>query len=329
MKLICAPMATLSHPAFRFLCEKFGACDEYYNEMINAPSLLHKGQFEKYYINPAPLPEKIVWQLTGKASEPMIQAAEVLCPLGGLGIDLNMGCCAPEIFNSGAGIAWMLKPLEETRALLVGVKKVLDEYEKNTGTHRRLSVKFRLGDEDFTDEGFFTFADMLVDSGAEQLALHPRTRKERYREKPRWQYAQALAERYKGRGISVVVNGDIMDPGSAERVKKICPDCSALMIGRAAAQKPWIFKQLSGLDGDFTVDMQECGLEFIDWVEQYQPPEFYKTRLQRFFTYFCMNFSFAHYAQTQMVNAKSIEDSRARWLEYFQKVPQDRYKKIL
>ena len=51
MKLICAPMATLSHPAFRVIIEKFGGCDEYYTEMINAPSLLNGGQFEKYYID--------------------------------------------------------------------------------------------------------------------------------------------------------------------------------------------------------------------------------------------------------------------------------------
>ena len=75
MKLICAPMATLCHPAFRIMIEKFGGCDEYYTEMINAPSLLNNGQFEKYYTDPAPVPEKIVWQLTGKAASPLIDAA--------------------------------------------------------------------------------------------------------------------------------------------------------------------------------------------------------------------------------------------------------------
>ena len=65
-------MATLCHPAFRIMIEKFGGCDEYYTEMINAPSLLNNGQFEKYYTDPAPVPEKIVWQLTGKAASPVI-----------------------------------------------------------------------------------------------------------------------------------------------------------------------------------------------------------------------------------------------------------------
>lgn len=323
-------MATLSHPAFRMLIEKFGGCDEYYTEMINAPSLLNNGQFEKFYINPAPVPEKIVWQLTGKSAGPIIEAASVVAALGGIGVDLNMGCSAPEIVNSGAGIAWMLKPRTETLELVKGVKKALEKYEEETGVHRRFSVKFRLGDENFTDESFFSFADMLVENGVERLTLHPRTKKEKYRDLPRWEYAQKLAERYSGK-ISVVVNGDIKESKSAENAEKICPLCDGLMIGRMAVQKPWIFAEISKNLNDSDsekkpVDLLQCALDFIDFVEKFQPPEFYKSRLQRFFTYFCMNFSFAHYAQTQMLNAKNIEDSRARIREYFEKVPEDRFK---
>ena len=71
MKLICGPMATISHPAFRILVERFGGCDEYFTEMINAGSLLNFGPFEKFYIDSTPCPEKIVWQLTGTDEERM------------------------------------------------------------------------------------------------------------------------------------------------------------------------------------------------------------------------------------------------------------------
>lgn len=81
MKLISAPMATLTHCAFRMLVEKFGFCDEYFTEMINAPSLLNNGQFEKYYIDTAPCPEKIVWQLTGKSEKSLVEATKVLSAL--------------------------------------------------------------------------------------------------------------------------------------------------------------------------------------------------------------------------------------------------------
>ena len=328
MKLICAPMATLSHPAFRFIIEKFGGCDEYYTEMINAPTLIHGGQFEKFYIDPAPVPEKIVWQLTGKTAEPIVQAADIVCRIGGIGVDLNMGCSAPDIYNSGAGIAWMLKSRGETEALVRGVKSVLNRYEAESGIYRRLSVKCRLGDENYTDEGFFNFIDMLVECGAEQIALHPRTRKEKYREKPRWIYAQKIAEKYPE--ISVIVNGDVCDKSSYNKVCEVCPSCAGVMVGRAAVQKPWIFASLknSADSAGITVDLLSAGLEFIDYVEKYQPPEFYRTRLQRFFTYYCANLSFAHYARTELLNAKSVEESRMKLTEYFEKVPADRYKTV-
>lgn len=241
-----------------------------------------------------------------------------------------MGCCAPEIVNSGAGIAWMLKPISETEELVCGVKSVLDEYEKQSGIHRRFSVKFRLGNEDFTDESFFSFTDMLVKNGVERLTLHPRTKKQKYREVPLWNYAEKLAERYSSEQVSVVVNGDIKDKDSAKKVSEICSGCDGIMIGRAAVQKPWIFAELSSSfktenKNELKIDLLECALNFIDWVEQFQPPEFYKSRLQRFFTYFCMNFSFAHYAQTQMLNAKNNDDSRMRIKQYFEKVPEDRF----
>ena len=327
-------MATLSHAAFRMLIEKFGACDEYFTEMINAPSLLNNGQFEKYYIDSSPVPQKIVWQLTGKEPCSIIKASSVVASLGGIGVDINMGCSAPEIVKSGAGIAWMLKPLCETEKLVSGVKNALDEYEKNTGKHMRLSVKFRLGDENFTKETLFAFCNMLLNSGVELFTLHPRTKKEKYRDKVRYEYAELLAERYSPFGIKVYVNGDISDVESSKKVIKKCPLCSALMIGRAAVQKPWIFDEISTALKNKessevkqkSVDLLLCALDFINYVEKYQPPEFYKTRLQRFFTYFCNNFSFSHYALTQMLNAKNLEDSRNRIREYFEKVPEDRIK---
>ncbi|MCR4626182.1 MAG: tRNA-dihydrouridine synthase family protein, partial [Treponema sp.] len=153
MKLICAPMATLSHEAFRRMIEKFGGCDEYFTEMINAGSLLTGGPFEKYYLINEAVPKKMVWQLTGGKTPLMIEAASMLASCGGIGIDLNMGCCAPEIVSSGAGIAWMLKPVEETRAMVRGVRQAIDKAtgtsadgagrdEKNVNhVKRRLSVK--------------------------------------------------------------------------------------------------------------------------------------------------------------------------------------------
>lgn len=152
MKLILAPMATLTHQALRKTVANFGGVDEYYTEMINASSLLHGGQFEKYYILNDVEPEKTVWQLTGDEAKPLSEAAAVVKDCGGIGIDINMGCAAPAIYKYGAGISWMLKPISETSSMLKSVKNAIGE--------KRLSVKIRLGDEDFTMEKLFAFADI-------------------------------------------------------------------------------------------------------------------------------------------------------------------------
>ena len=122
MKLFLAPMDAITHQAFRNLVARFGGCDEYFNEMINASSLLAGGAWEKFYLLDGPEPEKLVWQLTDKNGEKMAQAASFLAERGGIGIDLNMGCSAPQIAKTGAGIAWMLKPVEETQAMVRAVK---------------------------------------------------------------------------------------------------------------------------------------------------------------------------------------------------------------
>ena len=331
MKLICGPMATISHPAFRILVERFGGCDEYFTEMINAGTLVTGGQFEKYYIDPAPVPQKLVWQLTGKNGELMEKAAKVLVELPGIGLDLNMGCSAPDIYRFGAGISWMIKPAEETREMVRAVKKVVQ------GSDKRLSVKLRLGDDDFTDEGFFSFCDMLVGEGVQLLTLHPRTKKEKLTRPPRYSYCQQLAERYKGhvidgKPVEIYLNGNVRDKASYDYAVSTCPDITGIMISRAAVQKPWIFAELaSSVDTTSSlpqqsINLEQLSLDYITLIEQYQPPEFWKTRLQRFFTYFCENFKFSHYAQSQFLNAaaQSNDSLRQAVTDFFEKCPDER-----
>ena len=314
-------MATISHPAFRILVERFGGCDEYFTEMINAGSLLNFGPFEKYYIDPVPCPEKIVWQLTGSDAPRMKEAAVQLAELPGIGVDVNMGCSAPDIYKTGAGISWMIKDRSETQNMIREVRSAVP-------SEKRLSVKLRLGDEDFTEQGFFDFCDMLVGEGVELLTLHPRTKKEKLVRPPRYQFVQKLAERYKGK-IPVYLNGNVKDKASFDYAVSSCPDCSGVMISRAAVTKPWIFATLAGLP-EQSVSMEELCLSYIDLVEKYQPPEFWKTRLQRFFTYFAQNFQFAHYAQTQFLNAaaENSDELRRAIKEFFEKCPDERMKTV-
>ena len=328
MKLLLAPMDAITHQAFRNLVARFGGCDEYFNEMINASSLLAGGAWEKFYLLDGPEPEKLVWQLTDKNGEKMAEAAALLSERAGIGIDLNMGCSAPQIVKTGAGIAWMLKPIEETRAMVHGVKSALENAAKDGRAAKRLSVKLRLGDENYTEEKLHFFCAMLIEEGVQMLTLHARTQKQKHSRHSDWQAVERLALRFPE--IPVILNGDVKDFDSFMAAKKAAPHAKGIMIATAAAQKPWIFNEiknhLSGIQKTpTTIDCQALALTFIDNVLLYQPQEFHKTRLQRFFAYYCQNFTFAHYFQTQMLNAKSVQDSRERILDYFTKQPEDRF----
>ena len=330
MKLVLAPMATLTHAALRSTIAQFGGCDEYFTEMIQAGTLLTNGPFEKYYLLTNPEPDKIVWQITGGRIPAMVEAARLLSSMEGIGVDINMGCCAPDIVRSGAGIAWMLKERRETEELVEQVGAVV------RGAGKRFSVKLRLGDEDFTEESFFSFVDMLAQRGVQQITLHPRTKKEKYRRPPRLHYVGQLVKyiEEKGYAIQVVLNGGVSDGASAKKAQEQGSGISGIMIGRAAAQKPWVFKQIADYratgqqvsSGAFTVDLLETARNFIEQLQHFQPQEFYKTRLQRFFAFYSDNVQFAHHLRTRLLNHPTPEGCLQQLEEYFAAAPHERFK---
>lgn len=327
-RLIAGPMATLSHKPFRLCVERYGGADEYFTEMINAATLLSGGPFEKYYVDADPCPERIVYQLVGSRAEHLAAAAEkalLLNPLA-IGIDLNMGCSAPFIRKAQAGSVWMTKPPSEVKSAVRAVRDALDRAEEKEGRKYRLSVKCRLGGRDFTTQSLFDFCDAAVEGGAALITLHPRTTEEKYRVRARWEYAALISERYVGR-CEVILNGDIEDAQSAREAETAAPNCAGLMISRAIARRPWLFYSIRR-DADaalppLRIDREECAALFIDDVGRFLPPEFHKTRLQRFFTYYSSQFMFAHYFRTRMLNAAAsdspLERTREELSDYFEK----------
>lgn len=330
MKLLLAPMATLSHEALRNLIFRYGGCDEYYCEMIHATSLVSGGKFEEYYIRTQPEPDKMVWQLTDYREEALKEASKIVSELGGIGIDINMGCPAPDIYRTGAGCAWMSKPLQEVASMLSKVKSVLDS---STTSCKRLSCKIRLGEEDFTIERLFAYCDMLVSEGVTQITLHPRTRKEKYTRKARWEYVNQLCEylksKYSSLNLQIIGNGSIFSVEDAISSIKKAPNIDGIMLGRSAIQKPWLFKQISSAlsNEEFKteIDLFELAIDFMKDIENCQPQEFWKTRKQRFFIYFCDNFQFGNYLKSQLINNDGFEIQKNILQEYFEKMPSERF----
>ncbi|MDR1211132.1 MAG: tRNA-dihydrouridine synthase family protein, partial [Spirochaetaceae bacterium] len=199
MRFLLAPMAEISHRALRELIGEFGGCDEYFTEMISAPALLSGGEFEPYYRENLPDPDRLVYQLTGADGDQLARAAGILDRLECAGIDINMGCAAPLITRTGGGVRWMN---DKDRAAMM-IAKVRKSVKK------RLSVKLRLGpDENF--EYLLAFCRALEAAGTEFITLHPRTAGEKFRRRAKWQYVEALSGEL---SIPVAGNGDIASAG--------------------------------------------------------------------------------------------------------------------
>jgi tRNA-dihydrouridine synthase len=297
-------MAELSHRALRELIEGFGGCDEYFTEMISAAALFGGGPFEVWYMDSGPRPEKLIFQLVGADIEQIVKAAALLDRQECAGIDINMGCSAPLIRKTGAGVAWMTS-IDRAGELIGRVRQAVK---------RRLSVKLRIGFEDDFDY-LVRFCRRLEAEGTELITLHPRTAGEKFKRKARWEYVGRLRQEL---GIPVAGNGDIAS--AEDLLYRADGSCDAVMVGRAAVRQPWIFAQArKTLAQSFTNEnaIEETGLRFLELLARYQPPEFHLSRARRFFAFFCDNLKWGNYLKNQLNREHDLPGIERVWREYF------------
>jgi tRNA-dihydrouridine synthase len=301
--------------------------------MISAPGLLAGGEFESYYMDNMPEPEKLVYQLVGAREDQLARAAALLDGRECAGIDINMGCAAPAITRTGAGVKWMYYP-EKAARMMEKVRK---------SVKKRLSVKLRLGpDENF--EYLLAFCRALEKAGTELITLHPRTAGEKFRRRAKWHYVEALAKEL---SIPVAGNGDISC--AAELASKAFGPArgpwKAVMAGRAAVRFPWIFAQARALQAPEggprgpagtelppgvrplpeKIDLEETALRFLDLLARCQPVEFHISRARRFFSYFCANVKWENYLKTRLNRETSLSGMGALWSGYFRENPGEQF----
>jgi tRNA-dihydrouridine synthase len=317
-------MAELSHRALRELIESFGGCDEYYTEMISAGALLGGGPFEKWYLDAMPRPEKLVYQLAGSGADQILRAAALLDRRDCAGIDINMGCSAPAIRRTGAGVAWM-GDMDRAGNLIAGLRKV---------TKKRLSVKLRIGFEDDL-EYLLRFCRRLENAGLDFITLHPRTAREKFRRTARWDYVGRLKREL---GIPVAGNGDIADTKGLIR-RAASGVCDAVMVGRGAVRQPWIFAaarrlEAAGKTGPaaappagpeplISIDLEETALRFLELLARHQPPEFHQSRARRFFACYGDNMKWGGHLKNLINRETDLAGMAALVRDYFRDHPEE------
>jgi len=301
-----APMAELSHRALRELIESFKplggkGADEYFTEMISAGALVSGGLFEAWYVDGGPCPEKLVYQIVGADEAHILRAVTLLDGYECLGIDINMGCSAPAITRTGAGVRWMAD-IDRAGALIRQIRPK---------TSRRLSVKLRIGlDDNF--EYLVNFCRRLEEEGVELITLHSRTAREKFKGRARWDYVPALRKEL---SIPLAGNGDI---ASAEEMLRRSEDCDAVMIGRLAVRKPWVFAEAH--NAAISADIEETGLRFLELLARYQPPEFHISRARRFFSYFCDNLKWGNHVKNLLNRETNLTGIERAWRGYFAEI---------
>ncbi len=226
--LIVAPMAGVTDRPFRQLCKKMGA-GMAVSEMVASNSLLYGSEKTRRRANHEGEVEPISVQIVGADPAMLAEAARHNVANGAQIIDINMGCPAKKICNVMAGSA-----LLRDEAL---VEKILTTVVKSVDVP--VTLKIRTG-WDKANRNAVRIAKIAEGSGIQSLAVHGRTRACAYMGEAEY---DTIADVKQAVRIPVVANGDI---GSPEKARYVLDKTGvdAVMIGRAAQGRPWIFREI-------------------------------------------------------------------------------------
>lgn len=227
--LIVAPMAGVTDRPFRTLCKYFGA-GHAVSEMMTADKTLRMTKKSLYRANFDGELAPISAQIAGSDPEQLAEAARYQVANGAQIVDINMGCPAKKVCNKLAGSA-LLQDEDLVARILDAVVAAVDV---------PVTLKTRLGFLN-SQENILRVANQAEQSGIAALALHGRTREDMYLNTARYELIKEVKSRLK---IPVIANGDIDSPEKAKYVLDYT-GADAIMIGRAAQGRPWIFREIS------------------------------------------------------------------------------------
>ena len=229
--LIVAPMAGVTDRPFRQLSKTMGA-GMAVSEMVASNSLLWGSEKTIRRGNHQGEVEPRVVQIAGSNPAMMAEAALYNIGSGAQIIDINMGCPAKKICNVAAGSA-----LLKDEPLVARIVEAVVEAARPHGVP--VTLKIRTG-WDKNNRNALAVARIAENAGIASLAIHGRTRACMYPGDAEYDTIRAVKAAI---GIPVVANGDITTPEKARFVLDYT-GADAVMIGRAAQGRPWIFREI-------------------------------------------------------------------------------------
>jgi len=226
--LIVAPMAGVTDRPFRQLCKAMGA-GMAVSEMISSNAQLWNTTKSRRRTDHQGEVDPISVQIAGADPVAMAQAARYNADRGAQIIDINMGCPAKKVCNVAAGSALLQdEPL---------VGRILDAVV--AAVDIAVTLKIRTG-WDLRNRNAVRIAQIAQSAGVKALSIHGRTRACAFIGEVEYDTIADVKSRI---GIPVIANGDIDSPEKAREVLRRT-GADALMIGRAAQGRPWIFREI-------------------------------------------------------------------------------------
>ena len=231
-RLFVAPMAGVTDRPFRQLCRRLGA-GHAVSEMVTSRRELWSSLKTSRRADHAGEPGPIAVQIAGVDPAEMADAARYNIDRGAQIIDINMGCPAKKVCNVWAGSALMSNPPLAARIIEAVVAACAPRGVPVT-------LKMRSG-RSAAEKNALQLARMAEGAGVAMLTVHGRTREQGFKGLAEYDTIAAVKAAL---SIPVVANGDIDSPEKARDVLA-CTRADALMIGRAAQGRPWIFREIA------------------------------------------------------------------------------------
>lgn len=226
--LIAAPMAGITDRPFRSLCYDMGA-GMTVSEMLSSNPQVWKTDKSRLRMVHRDEPGVRSVQIAGNDPDEMAAAAQINVESGAQIIDINMGCPAKKVSRKLAGSALLRYP-DLVKSILSTVVKAVDV---------PVTLKIRTGWSP-EERNCIEIAKLAEDCGIQALTIHGRTRACLFNGEAEYDNIRAVKQTV---AIPVIANGDITDPLKARAVLDYT-GADALMVGRAAQGRPWIFREI-------------------------------------------------------------------------------------
>lgn len=227
---VLAPMADLTHAAFRDVVADWGGCGLYYTEMLNARIVASSDPRRDPYCAPGTKDTPRAAQLVGDDPVVVAKAFQKLQDLSRFDLfDFNLGCSRGVPARCGWGAALLNRP-ERVREILTEARRIL---------RGPLVVKMRIAEGNGNTVEHW--AERLAHWGVDAVVLHARRARDLFKRPARWDAIKRFKSAFPK---PVIGNGDVFSPRDALRMMEQT-GCDGVMIGRAALMRPWIFSDLA------------------------------------------------------------------------------------